>query len=63
MINQENIATIAQIYLAFTFAMLDIKGKKIEFHSKTKRTYHFKLGDIKVSIPIKALREFEEKYK
>jgi len=62
MLTKKNTPFIAKTYL--NIGMIESKFKCLKFMNKTKRTYHFKLNDnIKISIPIKALREFEEKYR
>ena len=61
-LTKKNIPFIAKTYLCS--GVIESKYKCLKFMNKTKRTYHFKLNDnIKISIPIKALEEFEEKYR
>lgn len=59
MLNTKNRELIATTY----FNIRKIENGRLQFINKTKRTYHFKLGDVKVSIPIKALKNFEEEYR
>lgn len=60
MLNNKNRELIATTYL--DIALLE-SGMKLKFDNETKRTYHFKMKDVKVSIPKKSLKEFFNKYK
>ena len=60
MLNLKNVGLIGKTFL--NIQLIENAGMKLKLMNSTKRTYHFKLGEAKISIAKKSLWEFYKKY-